>query len=262
MTATRPTPLVSCLMVTRDRARLAQRALACCAAQTWPSIELVIVDDGAEDYEPVLAPFRDRLAIRYLRLAPDPSRKLGGLRNLALDAAAGDFCVQWDDDEWYHPERVAAQMAAIERLRVDAVVLKWTLMHVDSPDLGAHLYRADAGAGTPGTILHRRTAIRYPNLRRSEDARFLDAFARRSRVGVLGRDDSHLFIRCYHGANTWEAAHFHKRLRRTPLGLAHYLLARLRGDIRTHPAFRLTTRERRAATDYLSESRALGLLAA
>jgi glycosyltransferase involved in cell wall biosynthesis len=57
-------PLVSCLMVTRDRAPLAARALACLAAQTWRPLELIVVDDGAEDYGAVLAPYRDQLAIR------------------------------------------------------------------------------------------------------------------------------------------------------------------------------------------------------
>ena len=31
---------------------------------------------------------------------------------MSVDAAAGDFIVQWDDDDWYHPRRVELQMAA------------------------------------------------------------------------------------------------------------------------------------------------------
>src|SRR5262245_57789486 len=97
--------LVSCLMVTRNRAKLARRAIACFQAQTWANKELVIVDDGDEDYAPVLAPYRRDLHIVYHRLPPDPARTLGAARNISLELASGDYCAQWDDDEWYHPER-------------------------------------------------------------------------------------------------------------------------------------------------------------
>ena len=235
-------PLVSALMVTRDRVALARRAIACLVAQTYRPIELVVVDDGDADYAPMLAAFADRLPVRYLRMAPQPGRHLGALRNLALDAAAGELCAQWDDDEWYHPDRRRRQVDALAGGAV-ASVLRWTLMHVDTPAWRDLPYRADAGRGTPGTIVHRRTAVRYPNLRRSEDARFLEAIAATGRVAVLGRGDSHLFVRCFHGGNTWDEAHFKKRLRRTPLAAAHYLWARLRGDLRRHPQLRLTGAE-------------------
>ncbi|MCE9580165.1 MAG: glycosyltransferase family 2 protein [Deltaproteobacteria bacterium] len=253
-------PLVSCLMVTRDRARLAARALRCLAAQTWPRLELVVVDDGDEDYEPVLAPLRARMAVRYVRRAVDPALRLGGLRNLALDLAGGDLCAQWDDDEWYHPDRIAAQVRALQARDAIACVLKWTLMHVDTQELGGLPYRADAGHGTPGTIIHRRTAVRYPNLSRSEDARFLDALRERGHVEVMGKDASHLFIRCFHGANTWDERHFYRRLRRTPRGALHWLVAWLKGDLSSHPQLQLTDVEQRSVAEFLADSRALELL--
>ncbi len=254
-------PLISCLMVTKDRATLARRAVRCFADQTWQNKELVIVDDGSEDYTPVLAPFLQTFRIRYLRVEPEQGRYLGGLRNLSLEVAEGDFCAQWDDDEWYHPARLQRQMREILSRRLDAVVLKWTLMHMDTPQLAAHPYRADAGDGTPGTILHRRTTIRYPNMRRSEDARFLQTLSKAMRVGLLEEPHSHLFIRCYHGANTWEAKHFERRLRRTPRQLLQFTRAKfLRGDIFTHPAFRLNAAERSAIDQYFDHSRQLGVL--
>lgn len=255
-------PLISCLMVTRDRARFAARALRCLVAQTWRPLELVVVDDGDEDYSAVLAPFEKELSIRYLKDRPVPGRRLGGLRNLALDAARGALCAQWDDDEWYHPDRLAVQAGACLDGGATASVLKWTLMHVDTPAMAALPYRADAGHGTPGTIVHRRTAIRYPNLARGEDDVFLESLARRGRIATLGAEYSHLFIRCFHGGNTWDAGHFNRRLRRTPVAALHYAWARLRGDLRRHPQLRLTSAERAAVDRFLAESRELSLLRA
>jgi glycosyltransferase involved in cell wall biosynthesis len=246
-------------MVTKDRTRLAARALRCLAAQTWSNIELVVIDDGDADYAPLLDPLRDRMAVEHVRLPSGSGLTLGRLRNLALDAARGEVIAQWDDDEWYHPERLATQVAQL-REGVVGCVLKWTLMHVDTPELTRLPYRADAGGGTPGTIVHRRTRVRYPDLRRSEDARFLDSLRREGDVVVLGREASHLFIRCFHGANTWDARHFHRRLRRTPFAALHWLLAVAGGDLRRHPQLCLGERERASVDAFLADSRSLDLI--
>lgn len=253
-------PLVSCLMVTRDRARLARRALRCFAEQTWRNKELVIVDDGDEDYGPMLSPFRADHTVHYHRIDNAEGLRLGGLRNLSLDLAGGAYCCQWDDDEWYHPRRIELQVHAMEAQGLDACVLEQTLMHVDTPRMAAHPYRADAGGGTPGTICHKKTDLRYPDQRRAEDARFLDRLRKEMRVGVVDGPHSHLFIRCYHGDNTWDVAHFAKRLRRTPGKLFHLAVAKLRGDIFSHPSFRLSPEERGAIECFFADSRELGLL--
>ncbi len=255
-------PLVSCLMVTRNRTRLARRALKCFAKQTWTPKELVVVDDGSEDYEPILAPFRDRFPIRYHRLKADPSRRLGALRNVALDLANGAYCAQWDDDDWYHPRRLTAQVEAIERQNLDASVLRWTLMHIDSPAFVEHPYRTQLRRGTPGSIVHRRTAVRYHNLSRREDSIFRRELAAAMRVGIVQPPHSHLFIRCFHGANTWEVAHFTERLHRGVRNTIHYGIARwIRRDLLMHPLFHLTRLEREAVHQFLEDSRELDLLA-
>jgi glycosyltransferase involved in cell wall biosynthesis len=253
-------PLVSGLMVTRNRASLARRAVACFMAQTWANKELVIVDDGDEDYSSMLEPYRQRAHIIYERLRADPARTLGSARNISLDLARGDYCVQWDDDEWYHPQRIALQMAAI-CAGAEAVVLKYTLMHLDTATYSWHPYRACLRGGTPGTILHRRTTLRYPELRKNEDGVFLTRLRSELRVKVQGRSLSHLFIRCFHGGNTWEKEHFLRRLRTTRLDKWRYFIAtQLRRDLFLHQAFVLNAVERESVRSFVAESRQLGLL--
>jgi glycosyltransferase involved in cell wall biosynthesis len=235
--------LVSCLMVTRNRAALSQQAVDCFAAQTWPCRELVIIDDGEQDYTPFLEPYvRDGHAIRYLRRREDPSLRLGALRNASIDAALGPWCMQWDDDEWYHPERISTQMAAVGDAA--GVALRWTLVSVGSARHGDLVFRADAGIATPGTILHRRDAARYPNLGRGEDSAFLRDVRSAGGLNVLGRDASHLFVRCFHGSNTWSEDHFLRRLHRRPVDWPTYAMARWwYRDLHHHRAFTLDARE-------------------
>lgn len=240
--------LVSCLMVTRDRPRLVERAIGCFVAQTHLDRELVIVDDGDVDLRPVIDPAVEAGArVRYHRLRPTRAVTLGDLRNEAIDRARGTWCLQWDDDEWYHPDRVGHQWRAAHRAGPDtvAVVLRWTLMYVDSPQHGRLAYRADAGFATPGTVLHRRDAGRYPSLARGEDSVFMDDLRRAGPVRVLGPDAAHLFVRVFHGANTWDEAHFLRRLHRRPVDWPSYLVARWwHRDLGRHRACRLDARER------------------
>src|SRR5690606_35063462 len=133
----------------RDRPRLARRAVGCFLAQTYPNAELVIVDDGRVDYGPMLASLGGRVPIHYHRLRPEPGRRLGALRNESLDRAAGEYVVQWDDDEWYHPERVARQMAPVLEDGAEGSLLHFTLMHCDTPELGARVFRTGLPFGTP-----------------------------------------------------------------------------------------------------------------
>lgn len=249
-------------MVTRNRARFARRSLRCLEAQTWPALELVVVDDGEESYETLLQPLRQRMPVHYVRLAQDPGRRLGALRNIALDHAEGAYCAQWDDDEWYHPQRIEMQMTLVRDQALQVVTLEQYLQHIDDGPYAARPFRAVSPQGMPGAIVHARTKLRYPNLALSEDLAFHELLRRRLRAGYLRREGSHLLVRCYHGANSWDRAHFERRLRRTLRYQLGYAWARwVRRDVLRHFAFSLDARERASAAAYFAESRALGLAA-
>lgn len=254
-------PLISCLMVTRNRPRLAKRAIKCFVDQTWKNKELIIFDDGNVDYSEVIKPYTKLTKIEYHQYEPSAERNLGDARNISLELANGELLAQWDDDEWYHPDRLKIQADELIASSLDAVVLKDTLMHVNQPTWSTKLYRADASDGTPGTILHKKTTLRYPNTKKSEDSVFLKEMRRQGKVGVVTQAHSHLFIRCFHGANTWNEGHFRKRLRRTPKLLLEYIVAvGLKRDLFTHRAFQLSDLEKQTAKSFIEDSKHFDLL--
>ena len=243
-------PLVSCLMVTRNRAELSARAIEGFARQSWHNKELVIIDDGDEDYSPIIARY-EGLPIRYLRIPDDPNEKLGALRNRSLDEAKGEFCIQWDDDEWYHRDRILVQMQPLLSGRYDACVLRRTLMHVEQAPFEGHPFRTGLLFGTPGTVCHRKTKLRYPNDRKGEDSVFLRHFRVRGRLRVLDDSHSHLFMRCYHGNNTWDLTHFRERLEKGPKNKLIQLRLKVLGRPMTdHPLFDLTPMERATVSEF------------
>jgi len=246
------TPLVSCLMVTADRRELAQRAIRCYLRQTYPKTELVVVDDGTQDMTPVLDDVPDD-ELNYVKLAPE-NNVLGKLRNVALDHADGALITQWDDDDWYHETRVETQ-AAVLQSGYDACSLHGALMHIDDPEFMYNPYVGFLENGVPGTIMHRRdTSIRYPEMRRAEDSVFLDAW-KKQRYTLLSDEHAHLFIRCFHGSNTWEKKHFLTRMRNTPRDLLLYGYHRfVKGDLFSHPRFRITDAAWTAFQRYVRDS--------
>jgi glycosyltransferase involved in cell wall biosynthesis len=100
--------LVSIYMPTRNREKLMAHAVTSVLAQTYRDIELLIVDDGSTDGTPdALA----RLAAADTRLKFFRNTSSAGApfsRNRAIAAASGRWITGIDDDDTFHPARVAA----------------------------------------------------------------------------------------------------------------------------------------------------------
>ena len=99
-------PKVSIVIPTFNRAHYLPEALECALNQTYPNIEIIVVNDGSTDNtESVLAPYMKR--IRYIK------RKNGGCaaaKNTALKVATGEFITNLDDDDRIVPEKIARQV--------------------------------------------------------------------------------------------------------------------------------------------------------
>lgn len=249
-------------MVTADRPHLARRAIHCYQQQTYPNKELVVLDNGETPIEDLLAVLpADEL--RYDHVEPGSMGYIGGLRNVSLEMATGQYIVpQWDDDDWYHPERLARQAAVLDAGH-DACMLPATLMHVDHPD---YFYRPFFGKlpnGVPPTIMHRRDgSIRYPDLRRTSDTPYTNEWRERSYV-QMGMDAAHLYLRYSHGGNLWEPTHFLRRMRNTPRDLLAYGWWRyVRRDLFRHNRFQIGPDGQAAFRRYLEDSVATGIFEA
>lgn len=252
-------PKVSCLMVTADRRRFVRRSILCYRRQTYPRKELVIVDDGGEPLDGLLTGFAPG-EVKYHRLAREPGNVLGRLRNISLELATGDLCANWDDDDWYHPDRLAVQVGALGA-GADSCSLAAALVHIDRAPFSRHAFVSPFRRGVPGSLVYPRSgAVRHPEVRRGEDGAFLAGWQKRPHR-VLGPEHAGLMVRCYHGTNTWDGGHFVRRLVTTPADALHYAWCRwaLR-DVRRHRLFRLPEAAARSFALFLEDSRALGLL--
>jgi O-antigen biosynthesis protein len=103
-------PLVTCIMPTANRRRFVEKAIRYFDRQTYGNRELIIIDDGDNPVEDLA---RGNEQIRYVHL--DRPATVGAKRNLACEQARGEIIAHWDDDDWYAPNRLDYQVAAIAR---------------------------------------------------------------------------------------------------------------------------------------------------
>jgi glycosyltransferase involved in cell wall biosynthesis/mannosyltransferase OCH1-like enzyme len=195
-------PKISCLMVTKNRAHLAKRAIFCFLQQTYPNKELVIIDDGENND---LAEFMRQFPepqICYYRL-PSAQLSLGELRNTSVAKATGAYLAQWDDDDLSDPSRLEVQMHVIQSFRVDGCLLD--SLYVWWPQLQrlAKSFRRT----WEGTLICRKDIFpSYPSVRRGEDTEVVDPLIQNYRIAALTRPE--LYLYCFHQNNTWELKHF------------------------------------------------------
>src|SRR5215510_15017129 len=91
-------PLISCVLVTRDRPGFFRQALRCFAAQDYPNKEIVVIDDGES---PVGALCGGVRGLTYVRL--NSSTPTGTKLNVGVEIARGDILQKLDDDDYYAP---------------------------------------------------------------------------------------------------------------------------------------------------------------
>ena len=104
-------PLVSVLIRTKDRKDLLQEALASVLDQTWGNLEVIIINDGGEDFSAAVIPAHTS-SIRWLNNTGEHGRSHAA--NLALTEASGDYCLFLDDDDMIDPPHLANLVAALE----------------------------------------------------------------------------------------------------------------------------------------------------
>src|SRR6267142_7021882 len=103
-------PLVSCICVTKNEARVLSRAIECFRNQTYPNKELIILAEGSESHVKEMLALGEDDRIKCFVVPSTPKIPLGSLRNLAISKANGEYICQWDDDDWYHVKRIEIQL--------------------------------------------------------------------------------------------------------------------------------------------------------
>jgi glycosyltransferase involved in cell wall biosynthesis len=99
-------PLVSVIIPTYNRRRLLEQAIQSVFDQTYPNVELIVVDDGSTDETAIfLDEFKQRLTV--LRQS---NRGVSAARNRGIRAAGGEYICFLDSDDYWKPPKLELQL--------------------------------------------------------------------------------------------------------------------------------------------------------
>jgi GT2 family glycosyltransferase len=124
------TPLVSAVIVNRDGGDLLVEALDSLFAQTWTSLEVILVDNASLDGSAEAAARRYGERLRIIRNADNRGFARGN--NQAMEVAAGEWIVLLNNDAVLAPDAVAEAMRSAAD-RPDVGMIAFRVLVYDKP---------------------------------------------------------------------------------------------------------------------------------
>lgn len=149
-------PLVSVIVPTYNGAAYLAEALASVRAQTYPRVELIVVDDGSVDASPEIA-----ASYRPARRVRQEHQGVAVARNQGLTLATGDLLAFLDQDDWWDPLKLQRQVDYL-RAQPEVAYVTTRQRFFLSPGAGTPLWlkpellEGDQPGTTPSTLLARK----------------------------------------------------------------------------------------------------------
>lgn len=110
--------LVSAIITTHNRKELLKRAVESVVEQTYPNIELIVVDDASTDGT---KEYCEKQQFQYIYISREESRGGNYARNLGVKMVKGEYVAFLDDDDYWLPTKIEKQVALVESKNCELV---------------------------------------------------------------------------------------------------------------------------------------------
>lgn len=212
--------LVSCLCITRDRPERLRVAVDQFLAQSYDSKELIIVVDPRGKHEEWLPEFElwldDHPDVKIFFPPVGGKINIASLRNYSVLKSEGEILATWDDDDFYHPDRLKIQVERLKSLMqysVSAVYMQNCGIYFE--DTGSyHIVSSEPYGLAPSMVAWKIPAIHYQETEvhhnageRSSDSQLQFELNQHSKIEFVS-GQPWLYTRVFHGGNVWEREHF------------------------------------------------------
>lgn len=197
-------PLVSCLMLTKNRFKLFKSAVSNFINQTYEYKELIIINNGNWFYQLQVDNYLKTINanIKHIKIK---HKTIGEMRNIGISNSNGDYIMIMDDDDYHHPDRIEYQINICLNSNVDATLLKNFVANYRSDR-----YLCSITHGLEGTILFKNPmdSIKYSGINQGEDTFFRRSLVDNKYVIIVLDNPHDLYEYKFHGKNTVSAKHF------------------------------------------------------
>jgi len=199
--------LVSCICLTRNKPHLLKRAIDCFCYQSYPDKELIVIYEDDDELTKAFVQNASYPAnIRFNEVSFDSAMTLGQKRNFAVAMSSGDYFCSWDDDDWYHPDRILYQYQTLKNNNIAACVLtQWIVFD----EITGNVYVSNRRLWEGSIMCDTETMMNtlYDEIQHGEDTPLIEKLNNQKRMfeinGKMG-----LYIYVYHGNNSWHRQHW------------------------------------------------------
>ncbi len=183
---------ISALMLTYNRLNLIEDSINCFLSQIYDNKELVIVNSGGTAYftqvQAIINTFNVN-NIKHIYVNKD-DKKIGDLRNIAIQNASGDYLCTWDDDDIFSRQRLKAQAHFMRNF--DYCMLSNFLLSIQDS-----MYSVEYSKGfEPSLMFKKELNISYPSLSIGEDSYFISELEKKYKGIVIDNDKNDYIYRC------------------------------------------------------------------
>jgi len=200
-------PKISCLCVTHNRVDLLKNSIRCFESQSYENKELVVVYSDADISTCEFLESLANVQIKLVKLSPREGLTLGDLRNISISMSTGEYICIWDDDDWYHEDRLKIQLGEMLDNARQASILFYLLLFDRA---NKTVYLTCRRAWENSILCEKKVLvdhnISYPSLDKGEDSLFADQLKIANVLYPIIKPQ--LYIYCYTGTNTCASAHF------------------------------------------------------
>lgn len=105
--------LVSVIISTYNRSDMLRLTVESVLAQTYPNIEIIVIDDGStDDTSEVMAQYAECGQLKYIRLSTNQGGR--GVREIGMQAASGQYINFLDHDDLFLTNKIERQVQVLE----------------------------------------------------------------------------------------------------------------------------------------------------
>lgn len=196
-------PLVTCVIPSYKRSDMINRAIDSVLAQTYPNIEILIVDDNekSDQYSTRLKQVVDNYGNPNVKLLTQPRHINGAAaRNYGIKHAQGDYIAFLDDDDEWRPTKIEKQIRYLQNNpEFDAVStltstylngdLIYTQKQYNTDNLQFKVLLRKVGIATPTFLATKRSLVKMgafdEKLIRHQDLQLFVAYLEDFKIGLV-----------------------------------------------------------------------------
>ena len=207
-------PLVSCLMLTYNRFTPFKKAVQCFLDQTYENKELIIVNSGDERYTKKITDHIISILCddNNIHLYNVDRTSIGNLRNIGLYNSNGEYVMVFDDDDYHHPQRIEKQIAPCLKSNIQGTILRNFKAVYKNRIFPDKVYICTMLPGLEGTLLFKKSDVRYPDMDQGEDTGFLKRLKEASNTILIIDEPYDMYHYNFYGKNTVSKSHFQEMI--------------------------------------------------